>query len=80
MAEKNADQKRCFQASDRNMTVRIKCAFVLLILTLMGLGPMPVTSLIGLYVVFARPRWFKELVLKIYADDPGEQKSASWKN
>jgi len=58
------------------MAVRIKCAIVLIILTLLGLGPMPVTSVIGLYVVFARPRWFKELVLAIYAEDEGKQENA----
>jgi hypothetical protein len=34
---------------------------------------MPITSVIGLYVVFARPRWFKDLVLAIYAEDSGKQ-------
>lgn len=59
------------------MGVRIKCAIALIILTLLGLGPMPITSVIGLYVVFARPRWFKELVLAIYAEDHGKQGSAT---
>jgi hypothetical protein len=55
------------------MGIRIKCAIVLIMLTLLGIGPMPITSVIGLYVVFARPRWFKELVLAIYAEDHGKQ-------
>ena len=55
------------------MGIRIKCAIVLIILTLLGLGPLPITSVVGLYVVFARPRWFKELVLAIYAEDSSEQ-------
>ncbi|HUL11717.1 MAG TPA: hypothetical protein VLU73_06065 [Methylococcaceae bacterium] len=54
------------------MGIRIKCAIVLIMLTLLGIGPMPITSVIGLYVVFARPRWFKELVLAIYAEDHGK--------
>lgn len=62
------------------MGVRIKCAIVLIILTLLGLGPLPITSVIGLYVVFARPRWFKDLVLAIYGEDDGGQHNVPRRN
>ncbi|AAU90556.1 MULTISPECIES: hypothetical protein [Methylococcus] len=45
---------------------RWKCIFVLLLLTLLGVGPMPITSIIGIYVVVARPRWFRDLVRRVY--------------
>ncbi|TCV85683.1 MULTISPECIES: hypothetical protein [Methylomonas] len=47
---------------------RIKCALVFIVFMLFSVGPVPITSSIGLYVVIFRPRWFKELVNKIYAD------------
>jgi hypothetical protein len=33
-----------------------------------SVGPIPITSAIGLYVVIYRPTWFKKLVENIYAD------------
>jgi hypothetical protein len=36
-----------------------------------SIGPVPVTSTIGLFVVIFRPNWFKKLVLTIYADKDG---------
>ena len=47
---------------------RIKCAFVLIVLSFLGMGPIPVTSTIGLYVVIFRPQWFKRLVERIYSE------------
>ena len=47
---------------------RIKCAAVLIIFMIVSIGPIPITSTIGLYVVIVRPAWFKKLVDKIYWD------------
>jgi hypothetical protein len=33
-----------------------------------SVGPIPITSTIGLLVVIFRPTWFKKLVDNIYAD------------
>ncbi|MGR9053905.1 MAG: hypothetical protein ACU84J_14765 [Gammaproteobacteria bacterium] len=46
---------------------RIKCTAVLLLLFLIDIGPVPVTAMLGLFIVVFRPRWFKELVDQIYA-------------
>jgi len=51
-----------------SLSARIKCAFVLIILTVVGLGPLPITSVIGLFIVIFRPQWFKNLVDTIYAE------------
>ena len=51
-----------------SLSARIKCAFVLIILTVIGLGPFPVTSTIGLFIVIFRPKWFKNHVDNIYAE------------
>jgi hypothetical protein len=45
-----------------------KCILVLILLTLLGLGPLPITSVVGLYIVVARPRWFRDVVRKIYGE------------
>jgi hypothetical protein len=47
---------------------RIKCAIVFIVFMIFSIGPIPVTSAIGLFVVIFRPTWFKRLVDKIYAD------------
>lgn len=49
------------------MSTRITCIIVLIVLVLIEIGPIPVTGMIGLYVVIFRPFWFKELVDRIYA-------------
>ncbi len=51
-----------------SLSARIKCALVLIILTIVGLGPFPITSAIGLFIVLFRPQWFKNLVDSIYAE------------
>ncbi len=48
--------------------VRIKCAVVFIVFMIFSVSPIPITSTIGLLVVIFRPRWFKKLVDKIYAD------------
>jgi len=47
---------------------RIKCALIFVVFMLFSVGPIPITSSIGLYVVIFRPHWFRQLVDKIYAD------------
>ena len=47
---------------------RIHCAVVLIVFMIASIGPIPITSTIGLYVVVFRPGWFKKLVDKVYQD------------
>lgn len=53
------------------MTTRSKCLIALGVLAILSIGPLPTTTLLGFYVVLARPRWFKELVRKLYAEGEG---------
>lgn len=46
---------------------RLKCGVALLLLMLVDIGPVPVTALLGLFIVTFRPTWFKELVNQIYS-------------
>ncbi|MGR8933976.1 MAG: hypothetical protein ACU837_06240 [Gammaproteobacteria bacterium] len=48
--------------------IRAKCFVVLLLLMLIDIGPIPVTAVIALLVLMFRPRWFKELVDRIYSN------------
>ena len=45
---------------------RIKCSFVFLLLMLIDIGPVPITAMTGLFILIFRPRWFKDLVDRIY--------------
>lgn len=47
---------------------RIKTAIVFIVFIIFSIGPVPITSTIGLLVVIFRPNWFKKLVDTIYAD------------
>lgn len=51
-----------------SIMTRIKCALVLIVLMAFSVSPIPITSSIALWVVIFRPKWFKRLVDKIYAD------------
>ncbi len=51
------------------MKARIITALALIVLALLGIGPIPTTTLIIIYVVVFRPRWFKRLVDTIYQSD-----------
>lgn len=47
---------------------RIACALILIAFSVLGLGPIPITSTIGLFVAIFLPAWFKKFVDNIYAD------------
>ncbi|WAK03878.1 hypothetical protein [Methylobacter sp. YRD-M1] len=47
---------------------RIKCATVLTVFTVLGVGPIPLTSTLGLLLVIFLPAWFKKLVDDLYTD------------
>jgi len=47
---------------------RIKAAIIFMVLMVISIGPIPVTSTLGLLVVIFRPRWFKRLVENIYSN------------
>lgn len=44
---------------------------VLVLLTLLEIGPFPITGLILLWIVIFRPVWFFKLVISIYAGKKG---------
>jgi hypothetical protein len=46
--------------------MRFFCLLVLLLITVLEIGPIPITGLILIWVVLFRPAWFYDLVQKIY--------------
>jgi hypothetical protein len=46
--------------------MRIFCFLVLAMITILEIGPVPISGLLLMWVVLFRPLWFYELVLRIY--------------
>ena len=46
--------------------MRIICFVIVTVITIIEIGPIPITGLLLIWVVLFRPLWFYELVLKIY--------------
>ena len=46
--------------------MRLLCILILLVITIIEIGPVPISGLLLIWVVLFRPIWFYELVLKIY--------------
>ena len=54
--------------NNSSIVTRFKCALVFILLMIGSVGPIPLTSTLGLLIVVFRPLWFKRLVDKVYAD------------
>lgn len=52
----------------RSTVARVKTAIVMIVFMIISIGPIPITSTIGLLIVLFRPQWFKRLVDTIYCD------------
>lgn len=48
------------------MSSRIVTLFLLIVLAITDIGPVPTVSLICIYIILFRPQWFKTLIDKIY--------------
>lgn len=46
--------------------MRLLCFLILTVITIIEIGPIPITGLLLIWVVLFRPRWFYHLVLNIY--------------
>lgn len=56
---------------------QVKCFLVMAVFEVIGFGPVSLTCLAGFYVVGARPRWFLEVVRRLYERGSGNQGPAS---
>lgn len=46
--------------------MRFLCVIALILIIILEIGPFPISGILLLYVVIFRPRWFYNLVIKIY--------------
>lgn len=46
--------------------MRFLCFITLILISIIEVGPIPLTPLLLIWVVLLRPQWFYNLVLKIY--------------
>lgn len=46
---------------------RLKWFCIILVLTIVEIGPIPLLGLTLLYILAFRPRWFKDLIDRIYS-------------
>jgi hypothetical protein len=53
--------------SKQSTLARLKWFAIILFLNIVEIGPIPLMGLTLLYIVAFRPRWFKELVDRIYS-------------
>jgi hypothetical protein len=53
--------------NNRRLAVKMKCIFILLLLMILDIGPIPITAGLGLFIVLFRPLWFKTLVDTLYS-------------
>lgn len=49
------------------MSARTKCLAALTVLAILGIGPLPTTTLLAFYIVLRRPQWFRDLMADLYA-------------
>jgi hypothetical protein len=47
---------------------QLRCLLAMTLLSIIGFGPLSLTCLIGMYVVAARPLWFRRAVANLYRD------------
>jgi len=59
-------RKKHFVNDRKNMHTQHKCLIVMILLSLIGFGPISLTCLMGLYVVIARPTWFLRVTRNLY--------------
>ena len=46
--------------------LRLVCILLMIIVTIIDIGPFPITSLLMIWILLFRPRWFYNLVQRIY--------------
>jgi len=49
--------------------MRILSFLILVVISIIEVGPVPITPVLLIYIVLFRPPWFYEWVLKIYGKD-----------
>jgi hypothetical protein len=53
--------------SEQASFARLKWFVIILLLTIVEIGPVPLMGMTLLYILAFRPRWFKDLIGRIYS-------------
>lgn len=61
-------------------TTRLKCGLALLFISILSIGPIPITSTLGAFVALFRPRWLDTLVKHIYDQQKNNPSSLHTQN
>jgi len=62
-----AGARQCwFTVEEASQSMRFLLVVFLAVIAVVEIGPVPITPLVLLWVVLFRPKWFYELVLKLY--------------
>ena len=59
---------------------QLKCLLVMMVLAIIGFGPLSLTCLIGMAFVVGRPHWFYLVVMNLYRDSNCEPTDCSPKH
>jgi hypothetical protein len=52
--------------AEQTQQTRIKCFFSLLGLFIIDIAPVPVTPVVAFVIILSRPRWFYQMVARVY--------------
>lgn len=50
------------------MTTKTKCLVVLTLIAILDILPVPILGAIAFYVIITTPRWFLDLVIRLYRE------------
>ena len=57
--------------------MRILCVLILIVITILEIGPVPISGLLLMWVVLFRPQWFYDLVQKSMVNRSSNQPNLS---
>ncbi|HLF96106.1 MAG TPA: hypothetical protein VI457_03095 [Methylococcaceae bacterium] len=55
------------------MTTKTKCLVVLSLIAVVDILPIPVLGMIAFFVILTTPRWFLDLVIKLYRESEAHE-------
>jgi hypothetical protein len=56
------------------MSVKMKLIIGFVLLEIIDFVPLPTTTMVVVYIILRKPRWFKNMILELYKEDdqPGK--------
>jgi len=57
------------------MSVKTKLIIGFVLLEIIDFMPLPTTTMVAIYIILRRPRWFKNMIMELYNEDDQPDKS-----